>query len=329
MTTTHATNEVESYLADVRARLIDIPDEERAELLDDVATHVHEVATEHGAENLRERLGPPEEFADELRASAGYRARDTSGSSATGRQWRTFLRVPDGVRNERVGQVWARLEPAWWLVRGVLIADVILTGVGSARRDFIPAVGASHLVGLLLLVAAAAGSYALGERRPAQQSSRARRARITAEVALALFGLFYLAQASHDRVQIVTFDKGAAASDGCLRDSSGRAIGNLFAFDSTGKLIPQFFLTDQAGRAIDNLCPEQADPGDPNGPAQTSYARDVNGAAVYNVFPRQQQRATAVDPATGQPTGSAPVPAPAVLLPQIAPTPTTVVAPAP
>jgi hypothetical protein len=89
--------------------------------------------------------------------------------------------------------------------------------------------------------------------------------------------------------------------------------------DSSGKLIPQFFLTDQAGRAIDNLCPDQTDAEKPNGPARTTYARDINGAPVYNVFPRAQQRATSTDPMTGESLGSAPVPPPAVVLPQIAP----------
>jgi hypothetical protein len=206
--------------------------------------------------------------------------------------------------------------------------------LAGTQQMLVPRVAGSHLLGLVVLAAGAAGSFALGERRPSTQSRRLREARVAAEVLLALFGLAYMADASHNRVEYV--DSGgvysAPSPDPCLRDSAGRAIGNLFAFDSTGKAIPQFFLTDQAGRPIDNLCPEQANA---DNPAQTAYAHDVNGAPVYNVFPRSQQRVL-IDPATGKASPAAAVPPPALVLPQLAPataqtpaTTTTVTAPQP
>ncbi|MEY2470370.1 MAG: hypothetical protein QOF21_3068 [Actinomycetota bacterium] len=322
MTTTHSMSAVDAYIADVRGHLADLPDEERGELLEDVAAHVQEVANEHGVENLRERLGSPEAFADELRTSAGYAARETSRRAGAVRRWRALL--PDKMP-ERVAPVWEKLEPAWWLARGVFLALLVLTA-SDTGHGIVPRIGSSYFLGLIVLIVAAAASYRLGERRPATQTVRLRKARIIGEVSLAVFGFFFLLQAANPEVRYVSYDNGAAAQDPCLRDSAGRAIGNLFAFDSTGKLIPQFFLTDQAGRGIDNLCPDQADGDRPGGPAQTSYARDANGAPIYNVFPRAQQRPTAIDPSTGQPTASEPVPAPAVLFPQIATT-TTMVTP--
>lgn len=314
MSTTHQLDLVEAYLAEVRERLNDLPEEERGELLDDISAHVREVADEHGPENLRERLGSPRQFGDELRASAGYRELDTRTSRLdVAKRWRALL--PDQVP-ERIGPLWEKLEPAWWLVRGAFVALLVLS-LSDPDHELVPRIGSSRLLGFAALVASAAVSYRLGERRPATQSNRLRRARIAAEVGLALFGLIYVAQASGSEDRYIYSDGGYAQQDACLRDSAGRAIGNLFAFDPTGKPISQFFLTDQAGRGIDNLCPDQADPD--KHPAETTYARDVNGAPVYNVFPRSQQRPTGVDERTGEPIGLAPIPAPAVLLPQVAP----------
>ena len=57
-----------------------------------------------------------------------------------------------------------------------------------------------------------------------------------------------------DNEGTVYFDSGQAGVshvDGCLRDASGQPIGNLYAFDPSGQLVPQFFLTDHAGRLGD------------------------------------------------------------------------------
>lgn len=65
-----------SYLAEVRVALADLPATEVAEILDDIGPHVAEVAAELGPEGqpgrLHERLGPPRQYAAELRAAAGY-----------------------------------------------------------------------------------------------------------------------------------------------------------------------------------------------------------------------------------------------------------------
>jgi hypothetical protein len=61
---------VARYAAAVRAAVADLGDEERAQLLDDLEAHLHEVAAEPGA-TLAERLGPPEAYAAELRAAYG------------------------------------------------------------------------------------------------------------------------------------------------------------------------------------------------------------------------------------------------------------------
>ena len=64
-------SDVATYAATVRAQLADLPAMERDVLLEDLEQHLAEVAAE-GEGSLVDRLGPPEDYAVELRAA--YRA---------------------------------------------------------------------------------------------------------------------------------------------------------------------------------------------------------------------------------------------------------------
>jgi hypothetical protein len=59
-------NDVAGYAAAVRAALSTLPDGERDSLIEDLENHLAEVASESGLP-LRERLGEPEEYAEELK----------------------------------------------------------------------------------------------------------------------------------------------------------------------------------------------------------------------------------------------------------------------
>ncbi|MEU0879133.1 hypothetical protein ABZ345_11085 [Lentzea sp. NPDC005914] len=64
---------VEYYLAGMRAALDDLPPGEVAEIMEDVSAHVAELSTELAEnETLEQRLGSPEQYAQELRQAAGY-----------------------------------------------------------------------------------------------------------------------------------------------------------------------------------------------------------------------------------------------------------------
>ncbi|MGW6931866.1 DUF1700 domain-containing protein [Lentzea sp. NPDC054927] len=64
---------VEYYLAGMRAALDDLPPNEVAEIMEDVEAHVAELSTELGEnETLEQRLGSPDQYAQELRSAAGY-----------------------------------------------------------------------------------------------------------------------------------------------------------------------------------------------------------------------------------------------------------------
>ena len=78
-----AENQVARYATAVRAAFADLPGPERELLLEDLEDHLQEVAAEAGG-SLTERLGRPEAYATELRASAGLPA-PGPGPGATGR----------------------------------------------------------------------------------------------------------------------------------------------------------------------------------------------------------------------------------------------------
>jgi hypothetical protein len=69
-------NAAAEYLDAVRAALADLPDDEVAEIADDVAEHLEQVTAELGGDAstaaLEQRLGTPEQYAAELRAAAGF-----------------------------------------------------------------------------------------------------------------------------------------------------------------------------------------------------------------------------------------------------------------
>jgi hypothetical protein len=319
VTTTQAVEAVEAYINEVRERLADVPDEERVDLLDDVAAHVREIAEEFGADQIRDRLGSPEEFTDELRASAGYAPPAEHAAGLSPSLWSRMRSWLDKhVRTAANRALWRNLEPGWFVLRGVM------AGFALSRLT------RSGAFAVVVMIAGAVASYRLGERRPSPQRVLARRARIAAELLLVVVALGLFNDSRHDRYVYVDGGPSGYGGDPCLRDSAGRAIGNLYAFDPSGAAIPRFFLTDQAGRPIDNLCPQEA-PDVTGEPAETTYARDTNGNPVYGVFPRQQQHLQR-DATTGEITKS-PVSPPAVVFPQLSPTvsesTTTTEAPAP
>src|ERR1700687_4491266 len=63
-------SDVAPYAASVRAALSDLPSDQADVLLEDLEDHLREIAAEAGGP-LTERLGPPEQYAQELRAAYG------------------------------------------------------------------------------------------------------------------------------------------------------------------------------------------------------------------------------------------------------------------
>ncbi|WP_414942135.1 DUF1700 domain-containing protein [Amycolatopsis sp. cmx-11-51] len=78
---------VRVYLARVRSALADLPESEVEEILEDVRPHLAEMEAELGenpkVDALIERLGSPESYAAELRASGGYPPRPADAGDKT------------------------------------------------------------------------------------------------------------------------------------------------------------------------------------------------------------------------------------------------------
>jgi hypothetical protein len=129
------TGPVATYLAEVRAELSDLPPGELEDVLDDVSGHLTEVAAEFEeqptAAGLRERLGTPREYADELRTAAGYPPQTAA---------------PKG-KDQSIGQSALR----WGVLASTVGPFFLLIGLFSGQTDEAATFG---LVGLILLFGA-------------------------------------------------------------------------------------------------------------------------------------------------------------------------------
>jgi hypothetical protein len=318
-TTDTATLDAERYLKAVTPFLAGLPAEERADLLDDLAQHLREIAAEPGPP-LAERLGSPEAYAAELLASAGVAterrrplgppllARVTALAQRAQRSWL----AQEAVRLSPV------LKPAWWVARAYLAVSLLAAlQPTDAERFPIPELGGHPIVGLLAVHAAMPLSVRLGQRALAPSG---RLLVVGANAVLFVYAISLLTTPRPTDIRWVEVTQPpTAANRGCLANASGQPITNLYAYDTEGRLLDPVLLYDQDGHPIDNLCPEV----DWRGRRLfTEYGRDVNGAPVINAFPRRQT-ATAQPGRPGLPETTTPVRPPAVVVPRLAPTTTT------
>lgn len=325
-------SEVTSYVDEVAAHLASLPwlsETDRAELLDDLAQHLSEVAAEE-ASPLAERLGPPKAYAEELVAAAGLEP-----PAATAERLGPFrLGVAAAAGWDRLQRMVAEagdLRPAWWVLRGYLAASLVgaVTGGGhdgGGHPGFpIPAVFGSRVVGVLAIAAAVRVSVRWGQQgRPAN-----RWVRRAAASGLAVYGLVLIVSVGDGHTDVRWVDSGTPiVNPRCLVNGAGQVIENLYPYDAQGRLLDQVLLYDQTGRPLDNLCPRDYD--DQGRPIDTEYGQDENGAPVVNVFPRRQTTLSSppevspggfeVPPTSGSPRSVGP---PAVVVPRLATTTTT------
>jgi hypothetical protein len=161
--------EIARYLEGVRAALADLPPIDRDELLDDLPDHLAEVAAE-SEQPLAERLGPPERYAAELRAAAGLAPRSGAMPASLARTVRRLggyvstmdVRLGPLVGQPRLRDFLVLLRPAWWVLRGYLVA-MVLTGWFD-QPSLVPRVLGSRLPGLIIVLAFVLASIWLGRR---------------------------------------------------------------------------------------------------------------------------------------------------------------------
>jgi hypothetical protein len=301
--------ETARYAAAVRAAFADLPAPERELLLEDLEDHLQEVAAEDGGP-LSERLGPPEGYAAELRASAGLPApgvaagrrrgagswlQATWGAQQLGRLWRAVSTHPAG---RSVLEFLPELRPAWWVVRGYLAVQAVAVAVsllfqGVGLSFPVPALFDSRVLGLLATGAAVAVSVALGRHRQAA-SRQVRVLTLAGNAALAVFAVMMALELGANEASGDLYRPEYATSYSQplpgLR-SDGKEISNVFPFDADGKPLRDVYLVDQDGDPVVATHEEEEDP-----LLESQQLVDRDGNVVANRYPQVQQR---LDPATG------------------------------
>jgi hypothetical protein len=281
VTQTVVPTEVATYLAAVRQALGDLGSEERDDLLVEVEASLVETAGEDGG--LGARLGPPADFAAELRASAGLPPAAVQPSPAGDTSLVSALRaslaqIAADARIRAVGRALRELAPIWWLARAY-VAVVLVTRIAGAdwsiSHPAITRFGHQHLVPLVLL-AAAIGSVAAGLRRRGRPIGRVP---IVVNVLLALaavpagihFADVATAAAPRDAFPVLV----SAATPGLSID--GRRVNNIYPYTRDGRLLHDVLLFDSLGR------PLGINPGDTDPTRRVLLAAD--GQKIFDSFP--------------------------------------------
>ena len=164
------TQQARDYLTAVERELDDLPAEERTALVEDLAMHLEALGAEDDDRPIPVRLGPPAAYAADLRSAAGLPVRK-AGSVPALRARLDAVRASVAVRRlgpaaRAVRRLLGELRPAWWVLRGYLVVLVPCLQEWDGVSDFpVPAPLGSHLLGSVLVVAAVAGSVALGRRQ--------------------------------------------------------------------------------------------------------------------------------------------------------------------
>jgi len=271
-------NDVATYAASVRAALSDLPPDQAEILLEDLEDHLREVATEAGGP-LTERLGPPEQYAQELRAAYG-------AAHATSRRHDPALRDLRRAVASVTGSAWYRefraflpeLRPAWWVLRAYLMV-LVLTAAFSPGYNLRPIPNPFSKRGLLEIVVAAIAivlSVRLGRRNRSLRSG-ARLLAIGANVAIALFALPVL-------VHMGTFPSGmigyaGPSAEQPLSTPSG-LVTNIYVYSKDGKPLTDVLLYDQDGHPLTLGV---------TGDVKTDYPIGADGQSITNAYPLQQR----------------------------------------
>lgn len=320
-TTTAPIDPAERYLAEVRRHLgdlADLTDDERDDLLDDLAAHLHEVAI-GDSRPLADLLGTPRAFAAELVASAGVARR--RGPGRVDALVDAVDRATEALRVTR-DRPWARpvlsflpeLRPAWWVVRGWLLVYGLWLVTDDDYDSFpLPELLGATELGVIAGLAASVLSVWL--------SRSARPTRLRGIVnALAIASAVLLLTDIDDIERSGQYDTvihDAFPPSNGLPAADGRTITNIHPYDASGQPLDDVRLYDQAGRPVEIVNPTD----DFGQPIQSEVTLGVDGFPVPNAYPLDQF--TTVWSAEAGADVHQPVPAPVLPVPPLAATATT------
>ena len=308
-------SELEAYLAAVREALADLPSAERDDLVAEVEASLLESAGESSGP-IATRLGPPEDFAAELRAAAGLQAvasaprRELPDVVAAVRTWAANDQTIASVR-----RLASDLAPIWWFARGYVAVGVLAYAIDapwSTAYPFVPRLGLEGLVaesggfGLLAILLGVVASVWRG-LHARRTGSRFPRLALVANLALAI-SCVPVAQELADRAgstALVSLASAAVPEPAPGLALDGVPIDNIYPYTRDGRLLHDVLLYDGAGRPIEI---RRAD--DPN----RRYVQTLGGA-IFNAFPIRyfEPGTTRVE----RPNAAPPVTVPRVITPPL------------
>lgn len=290
--------DVASYAASVRTALSDLSPDQAEVLLEDLEDHLREIAAEAGGP-LAERLGPPEKYAQELRAAYG-------AAQANGRRQDPALRdirrsvawVTGSTWYRRVRAFLPELRPAWWVLRAYLVV-LVVTAAFSRSYNLRPIPNPFSSRGLLQIIAtgiAIVVSIRWG-RRNRSLTKNGRLLAVSANIMIALIALPVLARMGTFPSYAMVDSTGAGQSiQGQPLYGPNGVVTNIYPYSRDGKPLTDVLLYDQDGRAL-TLDSKTGD-------ATTDYPIGADGQPITNGYPLQQRHLN------GDPVG-----APRVVLP--------------
>ena len=306
-------NDVANYAAEVRAALAHLPGAERESLLEDLESHLEEVASESDVP-LKERLGMGVDYAAELRSA--YGAGDPASASS---RWKlrdraqSLISAAIGTNAYRsLLALLPELRPGWWVLRAYL-AVLILAFMLRDDRNLRPIPNPFSSFGLLeivAMVAAIAISVRIG-RRGLPPGSIWRGAALAGNVAIGLLALPVLTEMSTNHAYpMSTTDSGMHYS---VRSSYYvPGLINIYPYTKEGRPLKDVLLYDQNGRPLTIWAKDPT--------VITDFPIGSDGRQVSNEYPLNQRH----------PNGD-PILPPQVALPPSSPTnpPTPTPSPAP
>jgi hypothetical protein len=280
---TAATADVAAYLAAVRSSLRDLPEAERDDLVAEVEASLVESAGEGGS--ISARLGPPEEFAAELRSAAGL-LETPAVERPPSRLALLVARLRSNRRFEHARSTASELAPIWWVARGYLAVGAIawiFDTSWSSRYPFVPVVGVggpgTAEAGLALIVLAVIASVWIGLWTKRHGSRFARSATVVnAALALAILPVSAAVTdtGAYDFLVTMAYAPEPQVTPGLAND--GVPIDNVYPYSRDGKLLHDVLLYDGAGRPIEIAASRGEDP-------NRRFVVTNGNKPLFNVFP--------------------------------------------
>jgi len=272
-------SDVAAYAASVRAALSDLPRDQTEVLLEDLEDHLREIAAEAGGP-LNERLGPPQQYAEDLRAAYGAaQVNPARQDPALHDLQRGLAWVTGSTWYRQTRAFLPELRPAWWVLRAYLAVLILMAAI-SAGYNLGPIPNPVTKRGFVEILATGVAiwlSVRIG-RRSRKLSQTALVLAYSANMLIALLAVMVLGNmrsfAYSELIgtanpQQTTFANAFAAGQ----------VTNIYPYSQDGKPLTNVLLYDQDGRPI------MVDKSE----AQTSYPIGADGKAVTNAYPLTQR----------------------------------------